>query len=134
MVAAVCSWHEHHERAVHAIQERLNQRQRMIVAGPALIEAYSVLTRLPAPHRVAPKDALNLLDINFLRTAKIVILDAAGYSSLLRGAPDARISGGRTYDAVIAACARKAKVQTLLTFNEAHFASFATPALAIVTP
>ena len=134
MIAAVCSWHEHHERAIRALQERFDQKQRMIVAAPALIEAYSVLTRLPASHRIEPQNALTLLDTNFVGRAKIVALGAAGYRTLLRGAPDAGVSGGRIYDAVIATCARNAKVQTLLTFNEAHFASFATASLAIAVP
>ena len=77
---------------------------------------------------------MTLLDTNFVGRAKIVALGAAGYRTLLRGAPDAGVSGSRIYDAVIATCARNAKVQTLLTFNEAHFASFATASLAIAVP
>jgi hypothetical protein len=45
MVAFVCSWHEHHKRAAGAIESRLERGERMIIAAPSLIEAYSVLTR-----------------------------------------------------------------------------------------
>lgn len=134
MVAAVSAWHEHHERACREIENRLGRKQRMIVAGPALIETYSVLTRFPAPHRIAPSDALNLLEENFMRAVKVVGLGAANYRTLLRGAPDAGVSGGRVYDAVIAACARKARVDALLTFNEKHFASFGGADLEIIVP
>jgi predicted nucleic acid-binding protein len=134
MVAAVCSWHEHHERATRAIEHRLKQRQTMIVAASALIEAYSVLTRLPAPHRLSPSDALNLLERNFVFNIKLASLGASAYRSLLHGAPEAGISGGQIYDAVIASSARRAKVQTLLTFNEAHFTSFAGDDLQIIVP
>src|SRR5436305_10172290 len=106
MVAAVCSWHEHHERAALAIESRLNRRERMVVAAPALIEAYSVLTRLPAPHRLSPADALSLLEANFMRLVNVVALLPEDYRAMLRGAPPADISGGRIYDAIIAACAR----------------------------
>ena len=106
----------------------------MVVAGPSLIETYSVLTRLPAPHRIAPADALSLIEANFLRGIKVVVLGAAACRILLRGAPDNGVSGGRTYDAVIAACARKARVDVLLTFNEKHFASFAKDDMEIVVP
>jgi predicted nucleic acid-binding protein len=129
MVAVVSSWHEHHERAIREIQNRLNSRQRMVVAAPALIEMYSVLTRFPAPHRFAPSDALNLIEQNFLRDHQIVALSAAACRTLLRTAPDSGISGGRVYDAVIATCAVKARVNALLTFNEAHFSSLAIPGL-----
>lgn len=134
MVAAMCSWHENHERAATAIAERWKLKQTMVVAAPALIESYSVLTRLPAPHRLAPADALTLLEANFVLSATLIALTAANYRSLLQQAPGAGVAGGRIYDGVIAACARKANVQVLLTFNEIHFLSFADDDLQIVVP
>jgi predicted nucleic acid-binding protein len=134
MIAAVCSWHEHHVRAADAIEGRLERKERMIVAAPALLEMYSVLTRLPAPYRLAPLSALRVVEANFVKGVKIVALDAEAYVAILRDAPRAGIFGGRTYDAAIAACARKANVQTLLTFNESHFRPFSDPGLLVVVP
>ena len=134
MVAAVCSWHEHHERAVLAIESRLNRRERMVVAAPALIEAYSVLTRLPAPYRISPDDALSLLEENFIRAVKVVALPPEDYGAILRGAPLAGISGGRIYDAIVAACARRGNARTLLTFNDSHFGPPAPPNQTVVVP
>lgn len=134
MVAAVASWHEHHERARVEIEKRLGRKEAMIVAGPALVEAYSVLTRLPAPHRLAPADARDLLLGNFVDSVEVVALGAAVYRSLLRDAPESGIAGGRAYDAVIAECARKAGVDALLTFNEKHFSVFSGRGLQVVTP
>jgi predicted nucleic acid-binding protein len=134
MVAAVCSWHEHHERAALAIESRLNRGERMVVAAPALIEGYSVLTRLPAPHRLSPADALSLMEANFMRRVKVVVLSQEDYKAILHGAPAGGIAGGRIYDAVIAACAHRENVRTLLTFNDSHFRPLAGPDLAIMTP
>jgi len=134
MIAAISSWHNHHERARLEIENRLGRHQEMVVAGPALIEAYSVLTRLPSPHRIAPADARSLLEANFLEGVKVVALGAAAYGILLRRAPEDDISGGHAYDAVIAACARKARVNALLTFNERHFQPFAGDDLEIIVP
>lgn len=106
----------------------------MLVAGPALIEAYAVLTRLPAPHRLAAADAVALLDSNFIALGRVVALDAGAYRTLVRQAPGDGITGGRTYDAVIAACALKGKATTLLTLNEQHFVQFAAAGLEIVVP
>src|SRR5262245_45928273 len=100
MVAAVCTWHDAHEAARAAIERRLRQAEVMLVAGPALVEAYAVLTRLPAPHRLAASDAAALLDANFVEQGRIVTLDAAAYRTLVRRAPGDGITGGRTYDAV----------------------------------
>jgi predicted nucleic acid-binding protein len=133
MVTVVCPWHTHHTRATQEIDRRLTHGEEMVIAAPALVEAYAVLTRLPPPYRLAPSDALTLLEANFMGT-KIIALDGKSYRSLLLKAPDDKIAGGRIYDAIIAACALQAKVATLLTFNERHFLAFAEKGIAIVVP
>lgn len=121
MVAAVCSWHEHHLAAVTAISQRLERNEGLAVAAHALAETYAVLTRLPAPHRLAPADAWTLINTNFISSATVVTLNASSYTKLLGQLAKAGIGGGRTYDAVIAACASQGRVDTLLTFNRRHF-------------
>jgi predicted nucleic acid-binding protein len=130
----VCSWHEHHDRAAEEIKRRLDRGEKMAVAAPALIEAYAVLTRLPPPHRLAPVDALTLLEANFIKTTKIVALEGKSYRNLLRQVTARGISGGHTYDAVIAACALKAKIAALLTFNESDFLLVSNKTLEVVVP
>src|SRR6185295_12665704 len=121
MIAAVCSWHEHHEAAANEIERRLTGRAKMIVAAPALVEAYAVLTRLPPPHRLAPQTAMTLLENNFLKPAKVIALNAKSYETLLLGAPKNSVAGGRTYDAVIGAWAEQGNAATVLTFNGRDF-------------
>ena len=121
MVAAVCSWHEHHEAAAAEIERRLARRERLSVPAPALIEAYAVLTRLPSPHRLSTADAWALIDANFVTHATVVALDADAYVDLLRRATTQDVAGGRTYDVVIGECARAAGAAVLLTFNRRHF-------------
>ena len=134
IVAALCAWHAHHPQAAAEIERRLGARERMATAAHALAETYAVLTRFPAPHRLAPADALALLDGNFIDRAQIVALDVGGYRALLRRAGKEGISGGRTYDALIGECALKAKAAVLLTFNAAHFARLEASGVRIVVP
>lgn len=124
MIAAVCAWHDHHRQAAAEIERRLDEGERLAVPGPALVEAYAVLTRLPAPHRLAPGDAWTLLESNFVKPAyvvKIGALTGKAYARLLRSLAAQSVAGGRAYDAVIGECARDATAQTLLTFNRKHF-------------
>ena len=116
MIAAVCSWHEHHEAAANDMERRLAGRAKMIVAAPSLIEAYAVLTRFPPPHRLSPQTALTLLENNFFKLATVIALNAKSYETLLLRAPKIGVAG-RTYDAVIGACAAQGKASTVLTFN-----------------
>lgn len=39
MVATVCTWHEHHERAITEMERRLTERESLIIAAPALVES-----------------------------------------------------------------------------------------------
>ncbi|SRR5579884_1287912 len=135
MVATLLGWHEHHERAVREIERRLDRGERLVVAAPALIETYAVLTRLPPPHRLSPGDSRSLLVANFMdgRT-EVIALEAVAYRHLLDSAPERGIAGGRIYDAVIVACALAAGVDSVLTFNERQFRSLGADALQMVVP
>jgi predicted nucleic acid-binding protein len=134
IIPAVSPWHEHHELARIAINDYLNRSERLIVAASALVEGYSVLTRLPMPYRLAPSDALTLLQANFMEEAEVVSLDAECYLDLLARAPQESIVGGRIYDAIIAECALQADATVLLTFNARHFAPYTGRGLTIVVP
>lgn len=121
IVAAVCSWHEHHDAAVTAIENRLDAGERLAVAAHALAESYAVLTRLPSPHRLAPVDAWALLEANFVTARSVTALTSRQHLAVLRALAAAGIAGGRTYDALIAEAARLVRATTLLTFNQRHF-------------
>ena len=122
MVAALCAWHTHHRRAAGEIERRLAAGEVMVVAGAALIETYALLTRLPPPHRLSPADSRALLEANFIGNGvETVALEAAVFAQLVLEAPDRGIAGGRTYDAMITACARQAHAGTLLILNPRRF-------------
>jgi predicted nucleic acid-binding protein len=134
MVAAVCGWHEHHEATTAELDRRLGRHERLIVAAPALVEAFAVLTRLPPPHRLSSSDALAVLDANFVRRATVVALRAPHYVKMLHEVAEQGVAGGRTYDAVIAECARIAHVDVILTWNVRDFEAVADDSVEVVAP
>lgn len=121
IVAALLSWHEHHKPALKILENALSKPKQLTLASTALTEAYSVMTRLPSPYKVSAKDAYALLQNTFRDHADIVALTGRELWELLETMADKNISGGRTYDVVIAACARKARAKELYTFNTEHF-------------
>ena len=70
--------------------------------GHALVETYAVLTRLPGDVRVAPHDAVRLLEHNF---ESPLVLDAETAASLPGRLAGSGIAGGATYDALVALAA-----------------------------
>lgn len=78
-----------------------NGRQ-VALAGQALAETYSVLTRLPGDLRVAPVDAARLLGERFGRP---LLLGPEVSGRLPDVLSDLRIAGGAVYDALVALAA-----------------------------
>ncbi len=109
VVAAFASWHEGHPSAAAALARRPR------VPAHVLVEAYSVLTRLPPPHR-APAD----LAATFLRERfpdAPLVLPARAHLALVETAARTGLAGGAIYDALIAATVRHAGA-TLLTRDQ----------------
>jgi predicted nucleic acid-binding protein len=120
LVAAVCSWHERHEQTVAELARRALRREGIVMAAPALVETYAVLTRLPSPYRLRPADALAVIEGSWSRV-EVAALAPEDVWPLLRELSDRGIAGGSTCDAMVAACAGKARVDVILTWNVADF-------------
>jgi predicted nucleic acid-binding protein len=106
VVAAFASWHELHEPARSALE-----RDARLPAQAAL-ESYSVLTRLPPPHRAPEGLVRDFLAARF--PDPYLMLAAEGLRELIDELAEREIVGGAAYDALIAAVARAAGA-TLLT-------------------
>lgn len=99
LIASFASWHEHHNDA------------RAVVPGSGLIghvatETYSVLTRLPAPHRLDGAHVTALLERQFVSAWQV--LPGKQHAALVARLPGLGITGGAVYDALIAATAAAA--------------------------
>ena len=100
VVAGFASWHEGHRPAIAALARKPR------VPAPVLVEAYSVLTRLPPPHR-APADLVATFLAQRFEEAPLA-LPARAHRVLVEASARVGITGGAVYDALIAATARHA--------------------------
>lgn len=133
IVAGLLSWHEHYEVAAVHLIGLLESTVEIVLPLPALVEAYSVMTRLPPPRRLASKDAIEILK-SFRHRVTLVGLDGDEGWDLLEDLGQRSITGGTTYDGLILACARKGGARRLLTFNRSHFERVTTEEIEIVVP
>ena len=133
LVAAVCGWHRHHDATRREIERREAAGEKLVLAAHSMAETYSVLTRLPEPHRLRPDDALALIETNW-GDSRLVGLAGADYRATLRRCRDVGIGGGAVYDALIASCARKAGVETILTWDLDGFERFLEDEPAVKEP
>jgi predicted nucleic acid-binding protein len=100
IVAAFAPWHPQHESARQVLRGVTD------LVAHAELEAYSVLTRLPAPFRGDPSIVAEYLRRRF--SGQRIVLPAPQRRSLVSRLAAAGVAGGKTYDALIGATAREA--------------------------
>jgi len=117
VIAAFASWHEHHGIA----RKAMTARPRLI--AHAAVESYSVLTRLPPPHRASPEIVHTFITERFAEP--FLILSETGYQELLATVAAGQILGGPAYDALIAFTAAEHGA-TLLSLDQRAAATYQT--------
>ena len=120
IVAALLSWHDRHEAAARAVERALSSKEGVLIPAHAVIESFAVLTRLPAPHRLLPAVAMELLRQNFA-SARLAALPARNVWPLVERLAFLGSGGGIAYDAVILDSASEAGATSLLTLNERDY-------------
>ena len=73
------------------------------------LEAFSVLTRLPAPHRAPGNVVRDFLTARF--PEPFLRLTPSQYREFVVGLPETGVSGGAAYDALVAATAAAANAE-----------------------
>lgn len=97
VVAAFASWHEHHNRARDALDRGL----RLI--DHCALETYSVLTRLPPPHRCGAGVVRDFLRARFVEP--FLRINGPLFKDFVLALPEHSVTGGGAYDALVAATA-----------------------------
>ncbi|MGH3634384.1 type II toxin-antitoxin system VapC family toxin [Mycobacterium sp.] len=105
-VALVVADHDHHEETLQALHGRT-----LGLAGHAVFETFSVLTRLPPPARRTPATVTRLLANTFPETR---FLGTRAATLLVATLGSAGIAGGSVYDALVGATANEHQL-TLVT-------------------
>jgi predicted nucleic acid-binding protein len=106
VVAAFATWHQGHQVAISVLARKPR------IPAHALIESFSVLTRLPVPHRGPADLVCQFLAEQF--AAAPLVLPGASFHGLLAKTIESNLIGGAIFDALIGETAKHAGA-TLLT-------------------
>lgn len=97
LVPALLAWHPAHAESRELLRDEIGH-----VPAHVLLECFSVMTRLPAPHRVATGDAARVLGALSL---KPVALPASQHVRLVTALAARGLRGGAIYDGLVATTA-----------------------------
>jgi predicted nucleic acid-binding protein len=134
-VAACVEEHEHHTRALAAMEAVHAGDNDGCISAHGILEVYAILTRLPRSPRILPSQAAALVEENVLKHFKVVALTPGEYREIISKLSRTAVAGGQVYDVLHLECAEKGGAERIFTFNVRHFATLA-PHLAarIVAP
>jgi hypothetical protein len=108
-VAALAAWHVAHEPGRRAAAEA-------VMPAHARLETYSVLTRLPPPHRLAPDVVAQLLE-RWFPAGKTLVPSRGLSHGIVERCRTHGVDGGAVYDALVGLTAAES-ISTLLTRDE----------------
>jgi predicted nucleic acid-binding protein len=113
--------HEHHAASLDLFTTF--GKKDVCCGAHSLLEVYSSLTRMPGKHRISSDQGM-LFIANIRERLTIVSLSADEYWDMLKKFTSIGIVGGTIYDALLAACALKARADSLFTWNTRHYGQF----------
>ena len=133
LVAALVDQLGSHEAAFRALQRYTSGENDGLCSTHALAECYATMTALPVARRVSPEEARLLIEDTVERLA-VVSLAANDYLAVLGDVAALGLSSGAIYDALHAHCARKERVDQILTYNLVDFERFELDGIPVAAP
>jgi predicted nucleic acid-binding protein len=134
LVAILSEWHPHHKDSVGALLEISKQRDNeLVLAAHTLFECFSVLTRMPKPHRIEPEAARIAIGDAF-GPARRAVPDLELYDAILEACVASGFAGGLAYDALIAHTVHRHGATHLITWNTRHLERVAPKGLHVLRP
>jgi predicted nucleic acid-binding protein len=120
IVAGFLVDHDRHALCRWWLDRARNNEFQPLISVHSLAEIYSVLTRLPMPHRLSPQTVERMVNENLANFERIA-LSVTDYELVLADAVRLGIVSGGVFDALIGRAAIVGRADRLLTFNVRDF-------------
>ncbi len=125
LVAALLRQHPHHAVAFPRLKEVHDGLVQGCLTTHGLAELFATLTALPLKPRLAPSDALRIIEESVLQHFTVIPLTADDYQAAMALTVAGNLSSGAIYDALHIIGSRGAGCATLHTLNLRHFQAIA---------
>ena len=134
LVAALVDQLGNHEAAFRALQRYTSGENDGFCSTHTLAECYATMTALPVARRVSPEEARLLIEDTVVERIAVVSLGKNDYRAVLGDVAALGLSSGAIYDALHAHCARKERVDQILTYNLVDFERFELDGIPVAAP
>lgn len=134
VVAALVDQLGAHEAAFREFRRCSHGENTGCCSTHALAEIYATLTALPLARRISPGEARRLIEETVLGRLAVIPLGSADYRAVLRQVGNQGLGSGAIYDALHAHCARKERVDQILTYNLSDFDRFDLEGILVAAP
>lgn len=120
LVSAVHANHPLHVPSASWLDDAFSAHE-IVVAHHSVIEAFAVLTRLPAKYRLSPSEAEMVIHGTLHGNVRIAPFDSGSVWQALDFVAAAPAAGGAAYDAFIIHLLATAGVERIVTYNVREF-------------
>ncbi|MCY4013740.1 MAG: PIN domain-containing protein [Gammaproteobacteria bacterium] len=134
LVGAMVDQLGNHEAAFRAFHRFTSDEHSGCCSTHAVAECYATLTALPVATRISPDEARTLVEETVVARLDVLAISPNDYRDVLREVAGLGLRSGAIYDALHAGCARKDRVDQILTYNLSDFARFDLGGIAVVAP
>lgn len=121
LVAALVEAHPRHAQAFPWLQRMRSADVQAVIAAHSIAEIFAMLTLLPLRPPIAPSAAWTLVEQSVLPFVETVDLSSSEVREAIQNLSRRGLTGGVTYDALIAETARKAHAECIITLNGGDF-------------
>jgi predicted nucleic acid-binding protein len=122
LVAAFWGDHTDHDSSLRLFVEM--RRETDACGIHSLAEVYAVMTALPVRPALASEQVYLFIE-QIPRRLTPITLQQTDYLKTIRQLAERRLASGQVYDALLLACARKSKAETIYTWNLEHLRQIA---------
>ena len=134
LIPAFAESHPNHKECFSILEKVSDKKIEVVTSSHALLEFYSVFSKLPLKTRISPLEIREIIEKNIYQNFKIVVLEEKDYREVISQISSLGLPGGIVYDLLHYIAARKAKASLILTYNEKDFQKINFDKIPILLP
>ena len=134
LITTFAEAHPNHKECFSILEKITDKKIEVLISSHTLLEFYSVFSKLPLKTRISPLEIKEVIERNIYPNFKIIYLEEKEHKEIISQITQLGLSGGIIYDLFHYMSARKAKANSILTYNSADFEKINFEKIPVMLP